>query len=129
MGEKTLVEMESAIQLTQQLDRAGSSPSFVCWYYYDNADEWRLVVAGPAFDSLLPNQEPLAYQKIIEAIAKIPQTSLSGSDIKVISTASPLVQAARMLAHTDATGFARAHFTNCTINGIFIKEVVIFRSS
>ena len=131
MGEKALVESQiaDATRLIQKLDADGNSPSLVAWYFYDDVDEWRLLIAGPAFDALLPKQEPVAYRKLVEAMASLSLSSLSVSDLKLVGTASPLPQALRFLIGTGSTGIARAHFSNTTLNGIFMKEMIILRSA
>lgn len=131
MGEKTLVESKipDATRLIQKLDADGSSPSLAAWYFYDDADEWRLLIAGPAFDALLPKHEPVAYRKLVEAMASLSLASLSVSDLKLVSTNSPLPRALRLLIRTGPIGVAQAHFTNTTLNGIFMKEMFILRSA
>jgi len=131
MGEKALVESQiaDATRLIQKLDADGNSPSLVAWYFYDDAGEWRLLIAGPAFDALLPKQEPVAYRKLVEAMASLSLSSLSVSDLKLVGTNSPLPQALRILIRTGLTGIARAHFINTTLNGIFMKEMIILRSA
>jgi len=131
MGEKTLVESKipDTIRLVEKLDIDGNSPSLVVWYFYDDVDEWRLVIAGSIFDALLPKQESIAYKKIIEAIASLSLSSLSISDLKLISTNSPLPQALRFIIRTDPKGISQAHFTDTTLNGIFMKEFFVLRSA
>lgn len=131
MGEKALVEgqVADAIQLVQKLDAEGNPPALAAWYYYDDADEWRLLVAGPTFDALLPKQEPIAYKKLVEAMAGLNLSSLTISDLKLVNTKAPLPQALRFLIGTGPTGISRAHFTNTTFNGIFMKEMIILRSA
>ena len=131
MGEKALVESQiaDAVQLIQKLDADGNSPSLAAWYFYDDVDVWRLVIAGPAFDALLPKQEAVAYRKLVEAMANLSLSSLSVSDLKLVSTNSPLPQALRILIRTSSTGTSRAHFANTTLNGIFMKEMIILRSA
>jgi hypothetical protein len=131
MGEKTLVESKipDAIRLVEKLDIDGNSPSLVVWYFYDDVDEWRLLIAGSTFDALLPKQEPIAYKKIIEAIASLSLSSLSVSDLKLLSTNSPLPQALRLIIRTDPKGISQAHFMDTTLNGIFMKEFFILRSA
>jgi hypothetical protein len=46
-----------------------------------------------------------------------------------METKAPLAQSLRRLVGTGPTGIARAHFTNTTLNGIFIKEMIIMRSA
>ena len=47
MGEKALVEslISDAVALITKLDETGTSPTFAAWYYYADADDWRLLIA------------------------------------------------------------------------------------
>jgi len=101
----------------------------VVWYFYEDADEWRLLIAGPELDKLLPKNEALAYQKISEAISSSDLQSLSISLIKIVETKSALPKSIGFLVGTPADGIIQAIFTDTTINGIFIKEMVILRSA
>lgn len=131
MGEKALVDslVTDAMELIKKLDELGSSPSFIAWYYYDDADEWRLIIAGASLDALLPKQEPVAYRKVIEGLSAISASALSVSDLKIIPTSAQLIKAMKFLVRTGPQDIVRAHFRDCTINGLFIKEVLIIRSA
>lgn len=131
MGEKTLVEglIDEAVALVKKLDETATPTTFAAWYYYDDADEWRLLIASTALDTLLPKQEAVAYRKVIDALSALSPTALSISDLKLVSTTFPLLQALKFLVGTGPQGIVRAHVSNSTINGIFIKEVVILRSA
>jgi hypothetical protein len=131
MGETALVESQiaDAVALVQKLDARGDPPSLAVWYLYDDANEWRLVIAGNNFDAVLQKQEPIAYQKIVEAMSELKLTSISVSDVKLINSKSPLSSAVRMMIGTGPTGITRAHCTANTVNGIFIKEMIVIRSA
>ncbi len=131
MGEKALVEglIIDSIDLIKKLDEHGSKPSLAAWYYYEDAEEWRLIIAGSYFDKLLPKQEAIAYQKISEAISESDIQSLSISLVKVIETSNALAGAIGFLMRTNPDGIVQANFTNTTINGIFLKEMIILRSA
>lgn len=131
MGEKTLVEslVTDAIDLVQKLDKRDTPPTFAAWYYYDDADEWRLLVASPALDALLPKQEAVAYRKVIEALTDSSSTTVGISDLKLVTTNYPLLQALKFLVKTEPKGIARIRCKDCMMNGIFIKDVVILRSA
>lgn len=131
MGEKALVEslVGDAIALIQKLDELASPVTFAAWYYYDDADEWRLLIASPTLDTLLQKQEAVAYRKVIEALSSISLSTLSISDLKLVATNSQLPQALRFLVSTGPKNIARVHCSDNTINGIFIKEVIILRSA
>ena len=131
MDQGTLVEakIESAADLVRQLDAAGMPPSFAAWYLYDDANEWRLLLAAPAFDPLLPKQEPLAYRKVVDMFSKLPNTALSVSDLKLISTGDKLPISLRMLVGTGPDTIGRIDCQDNMLNGIFVKHVVILRSA
>lgn len=131
MGEKALVEsqVDDAVKLIQKLDANALSPTVVVWYYYDEADEWRLLVGGPPFEKFLPRQEAAAYGILIEAIGSLNLSSLKISDLKLVSTASPLAKTLLFVFRTAPTGIEKAYMTNNTVNGIFIKSMVILRSA
>lgn len=131
MAETALVEglIDDAIKLVNELDLGKYKPTKVIWYYYDDVDSWRLIIVNGESDKLLPKQEPLAYKYIAEAINNTNLSVLSISDIKLMKTDDPLVKAISFLMKTGADGFMRASFSNTTLNGIFIKEMIILRSA
>lgn len=131
MGEKALVDSQVAdsVELIQYLDSIGSAPSSAFWYYFGDADDWRLVLAGESFDQHLPKNEYIAYKIIAESISAKEIASISVSDIKLMRRDDPIVKTLRFLIGTSPTVIAKAHLTNTTINGIFIQEMLILRSS
>jgi len=131
MGEEALVESQvaDAVELVKQLDQNGASPTLAVWYFYDDAEEWRLILAGSFFDTLLPKQEPLAYRKVVDALSTAHVSSLAASDVKLIESKSPLARAIGMLIRTPPNATARAHFSNTTLNGIFIRHMIVLRSA
>jgi len=131
MGEEALVESQvaDAIQLVKSLDTAGAAPTLAVWYFYDDASEWRLLLAGPFFDARLPSQEPIAYSKVVEALTNSTASSLPASDIKLVTTQSPLAKAIRRLINTPPNALIRAHFRSTTLNGIFIPAMIVLRSA
>lgn len=131
MGETALVESQvtDAIALVKALDVRGDNPTLAAWYLYDDANEWRLLIAGPTFDAVLQKQEPIAYQKIVEAMNECQSTSLAISDVKIIGSQAALPSAIRMMIGTGPNGITRAHCSANMINGIFIKEMIVIRSA
>jgi hypothetical protein len=131
MAETALVKglIQDSIQLVQQLDVGQYKPSKVVWYYYDDVDTWRLIVVSGEFDKILPKNEPLAYKIIAEAINSIDLSSLSISEVKLMKSDDPLVGTLGFLLGTGPDNITQANFSNTTINGIFIKDMVILRSA
>jgi len=131
MGEKTLVDelVEDSIKLIRQLDASGMAPGLVVWYFYEDADEWRLLIAGHAYDELIKKNEALGYQKLSESISSADLQTISISLVKLINSNSPLAVALSSLIGTPPNGLVRAHFADTTLNGIFIKEMLVIRSA
>lgn len=131
MVETALVEglLEDSMSLVRALDASDTPPTLAVWYFYEDAGEWRLILAGDAFDRLLPKKEALAYQTVSEAISAAGLQSLSISLVKLIQSSDPLPRALRVLIGTPPDGIAQAHFSHTTLNGIFIKEMVVLRSA
>lgn len=131
MGEEALVESQisDSSLLAKYLDEHGDKPSVIVWYYFADASEWRLLIAGPTFDTLLPKEEPQAYQKIAEALNNAKLQSLTIGEIKLIRTDYPLLQSLKFLIGTPPDALVRAHFKDNSVNGIFIKEMLVLRSS
>lgn len=130
MGEAALVESQisDSISLINSLDD-GDKPSTAIWLYLPEDGAWQLLLAGPSFDNLLPREESRAYQKIAEALSKAQLSSLTISEIKLVRTDYPLLKATSHLIKTPADAIVRAHFKDTSVNGTFIKEMLILRSS
>jgi hypothetical protein len=131
MGEETLVESQisDSISLVKSLEDQGDKPSAIVWYYFPDEGEWQLLLAGPSFDALLPNEESQAYQKVAQALSRAQVKSLTIGEIKLVKTDYPLLKATRFLIGTPPDVIVRAHFKDNSVNGIFIKEMLVLRSS
>lgn len=131
MDQNTLVEskIEAAIELVRRLDAANLKPKFAAWYLYEDANEWRLLIASVALDPLLPKQEPLAYRKVVDVLSNSGITSIGVSDLKLLATTDKLPASLRMLISTGPDTIARADCQDNMLNGIFIKHVIVLRSA
>ncbi|HXD32937.1 MAG TPA: hypothetical protein VN643_17565 [Pyrinomonadaceae bacterium] len=131
MGEEVLVESQisDSIVLVKTLDAQTLSPSSVVWNYFSDASEWRLLLAGPAFDALLPKEEARAYQLVAEAMTSTQLSSVTIGEVKIVKSDHPLIKATHLLIGTDPQAFVRAHFRDNRIDGVFIKEMFVIRSA
>jgi len=129
MGGTLLVDdkVDNAVELVKSLDAKGHAPTLAVWLYYEDVDRWRLLLGGPAFDALRPNQEVRAYREVAEAAVTVSLSTLGLSDVQLIRTDAPLARALGRLTATGPTGLVHAHFVDTTLNGIFIKEMVVLR--
>lgn len=129
MGEKALVEgqIADAIELVKRLDASNASPTLAAWHFNANIEVWTLLIAGPAFDSLLPDSS--AYGIIVDAMADMEPSSMSSADVKLVHSQSELPKTIGMIIRTPANALGRTHFTDNFINGIFLKEMFVLRSA
>ena len=88
-----------------------------------------LMIASSQLDTLVPKQMSLAFRSIGDAIAASGVQSLSISDVKLVRNDDPLPKAIRICIRTDTRSLVRAHFTSTTVNGIFIKEMIVLRAA
>lgn len=131
MAEEALVEslVADSVKLIRELDRQGDTPSNVLWYYFSDAEEWRLLVAGKSFDQLLPRDEGQAYQIVARAIGQANLDSLTIADVKLVRTDDALLAATKFVVKTAPDGVVRAHFRDNTFNGTFVKEMLVLRAA
>lgn len=131
MDQEVLVaaKIDDAAELVRRLDAAGIKPSFAAWYLYDDANEWRFLIASTALDPLLPKQEALAYRKVVEVLTQFSPVALTISDLKLISTGDKLPSSLRMLIRTGPDTITRADCRDNMLNGIFVKHVIVLRSA
>ncbi len=129
MVEEALVDSQisDSITLVKSLESQGDKPSAVVWHYFADAGEWRLLLAGPTYDRLLPKDESLAYQKVAEAFGDAQVASLTVGEVKIVRTDDVLLQAMRLLIRTGPDAIVRAHFKDNRINSVFLKEVWVLR--
>jgi hypothetical protein len=130
MAEKTLVDSQviDSQRLLRALDVSGMMPELVVWYYYDDIDDWRLILCGKNIDGYLPAKEALAYKAVAEQLTKL-NCGLSVSDIKFLPTKAPLISALRFIIGTGSLDISSIYMSNTTINGVFLKDVVVLRSA
>ena len=131
MAEEALVEslVKDSVTLVEELDKQGDTPTNALWYYFADAEEWRFLVAGRAFDGLLPKNEAQAYEKVGRAIAKAGLESLSIAHAQLVRTDDPLLVATKSIVKTAPDGVVRAHFRDNVFNGIFVKEMLVLRAA
>ena len=131
MAEEALVEslVQDSIKLVEELDRQAAAPTNALWYYFSDAEEWRFLIAGPTFDSLLPQHQIQAYEKLARAIAKENFYSLSIAHVKLVRTDDPILVATKFVVTTPPNAVIRAHFRDNVFNGIFVKEMLVLRAA
>lgn len=130
MAQKPLVDgsFEASVQLLRELDKGELKPELAAWFYYDDVEDWRLLLCGKKINEYLPGKEALAYKVIAESLGKTNE-ALTVSDVKFVKTDAPLIVALSFLIGTGPDDASKISMSNNTINGIFIKDMVVLRSA
>ena len=118
--------MKAGAKLIERLDAENAEVKSAFWMYFSEEKTWKLALASPLVDSLGPR----AYYKKIVAINKASQDeeTISLNDIGVSNTSNQVVQLIK-LAVSTGTGISGIRFSRSTINGFFIEDSYIYRSS
>ncbi|MDH1101126.1 hypothetical protein N5C37_08385 [Pseudomonas mosselii] len=130
MDQKPLVNgsFEASVQLLKELDKTELKPEMAAWFYYDDVEDWRLILSGKKINEFLPGKEALAYKVIAKVLGKT-EVGLAISDVKFMKTDAPLIVALSFLIGTGPDDVSKFSMSNNTVNGIFIKDMVVLRSS
>lgn len=83
-------QIEDGRKLLEQLDAEPFPRRFpvsaALWYYWPEAERWRLVIVSPVADRKGPNY---GYTRIQEALSKVKTSSLSLDDITLVGMRDP----------------------------------------
>ncbi len=97
MVEDTLVDrkIEKGSRFLQALDAAGVRVYAALWFYFEDADAWRLVVSTPIVDE---EGTRAAYQAFREATDSLnPPIEFDLGEIRAASRRDPIIKALRGL--------------------------------
>lgn len=116
--------IEEAIHLIQELDNNDIKVDSALWYYFDEAEEWRFIIATPIVDE----KGPLEAYKIIGNIVKknniFYYTPLN--KLTLMSPNDPLIKLLKLGVKTGPK-LSKLRFQNRFINNVFIEDALIYR--
>jgi hypothetical protein len=126
MAKETLVNeyIDEAINLISELDNNNFIIDSALWFYFLDADEWRLLIATPLVDKIGTLE---TYKKYIEFIKD--KTIFIHTPIRkltVISPNDPLIRLLKVAIKTGPT-ISRIRFQNNIINNTQIEDALIYR--
>jgi hypothetical protein len=128
MVARTLVEkdIEAGRHLLEELDKQKTAISAALWFYLDDDDRWRLLLASRVVD----DQGPLAAYKLVQnALAKLPETQKPEfTDISVVSPSDDRIQAIRSAIKTGP-GISEIRFSRNVANNLYIEDALVYRSN
>lgn len=126
MDKKTLVniDIEEGKKLLEQLDRSNMKISCALWYYVQDIEEWRLILATDLVDTFGPKK---AYTNLLAQINKDAiSIDIPFEAISLISPNDPLIKLFKFAIITGP-GISGIRFSGNVINGVLIKDSYLYR--
>ncbi len=113
--------------LIERLDSKNSEIKSAFWFYFPEEKTWKLMIASPLVNSEGPRDY---YKRVVAAndLASETEEIVSLNDIGVTNTSHQIVQLLKLMCHTGE-GISGIRFSRNTINGFFIEDAYIYRSS
>lgn len=116
--------IEEAINLINELDNNNIKVDSALWYYFEEAEEWRFIIATPIVDEKGLFEAYKIIGNIINKNNIFYHTPLN--KLTLMSPNDPLI---KLLKHGVRTGpkLAKIRFQNNFINNVFIEDALIYR--
>jgi hypothetical protein len=111
--------------LVRKLDESDWRVSAAFWFYFPDANAWRLLIASPEVEEKGPREAYTAVQSAMATLAPADR-GLSLEDIGVVPSDHPLIKLLRVFI-TTGRDIARIRFSKNVINGHFIDDALIYR--
>lgn len=126
MDKPTLVDedMKAGEVLLNKLDEAEFNVTAALWFYMQDSEEWRLILASPVVDT---DGRKKAYETVQSQLKELDgRYHLSLRNISLVSPADKLI---KLLKSAIKTGEKISHirFTRNVINNVFIEDAYIYR--
>lgn len=120
---KELIDAGAA--LVKRLDESGLQPDAAFWFYFPDANVWKLVVAEVKVGKKGPKE---IYRQIQRMLTKMKDelADLSLDDLALSKPDAPLVTLLRTAIQTGS-GIHGVRLTNNVINGTVIEDAYIYR--
>ena len=119
-------KVERGRRLIKKLDASGFPVTAAFWYYFPEAEQWRLVIASPTVES---GGRHAAYTEIHRIQRRgLRAAPLSVSEITAVSPHDPLVKLLSSAIRTGP-GIVGIAFSGNVINGVHIEDAYIYRLS
>ena len=127
MDQAALVEskIEAGTALLSALDALGFPIKSAFWNYSDETG-WRLVIASQLVRERGVRE---AYQRVNQALFGLRGIDLALSDVSLVPDTEPLVALLARAISTGPSDLSRIRFTGNAINGVFIEDALIYRST
>lgn len=118
----------SAEHLIAQLDKNEAQIRSAFWFFNPDKKMWRLILASPLVSSEGPKR---FYQRILDASKELNDDAelISLHDITASTMSNKIVQLIKIAITTGNSDIKEIRFFRDAINGTFIEDSLIYRSS
>jgi hypothetical protein len=107
-----------------KLDEIEFNVKAALWFYVQDSEEWRLIIASPIVDKDGPKK---AYEKVQSQLQELDgRYKLSLRNISLVSPSDKLIKALKSVFKLDKA-ISPIRFTRNVINGVFIEDAYIYR--
>lgn len=116
--------IEAGQKLLNQLDKSNIKVDAALWFYFEDIESWKLIIALPDLSKFGPK---MAYKEVQKAINKLgTEIDISLNDVAISKPDSSLLNLFKIAIKTS-TGIHNIRFSNNIINGHLIKDSYIYR--
>jgi hypothetical protein len=122
-------EIEAGQELLKAIDREGLPVRTAFWYYLPDSEQWRLILASPLVDESGPSAAYGRVQGILDKLELPMRDALPLAGISVVSPASELPRLISAAIRTAEDSSSPISFKANTVNGVYIDNAIIYRSS
>jgi len=127
---ETLSEImtKSGAELIRRLDKSDSEVKTALWLFFPDEKSWKLIIASPLVGEKGPRE---FYKRVITSNSEAHDNEyiVSINDIGVANVDHPIVQLMKFVIGTGKNDVSEIRFSRNTINGTFIEDSLIYRSS
>ena len=119
-------KIERGKRLIKKLDDSRFPVAAAFWYYFPEAEQWRLVIASPTVESQGLQAAYTEIHRIQRRGLRLPP--LSVGEITAVSPRDPLVKLLSSAIRTGP-GLSGIVFSRNVVNGVYIEDAYIYRLS
>jgi len=115
-------------EITRRLDQAGILVRSAAWWYMPESKTWRLLIASPKVKT---DGRTKVYHKIQTVLSKIPddEPRVALKDITAVECDDPRISSLRSMYKTERTSLSGVSVTASAVDGHFIDDAFIYRST
>ena len=117
--------IEAGATLVNELDRRGEHVSSALWYYYPDAEQWRLLLASPSFDAKGSRQAYADLSRLLTELGTAVE-GISFDDIKLVLGNDHLVPVLKKIIR--AKGLNKIRMSANRFNGVYVDDMLLYRN-